>query len=209
MCTISTKVVIALIAIATLTMVSAVAFVATAEAYRCPDGAVTVIDGDTLWGIVETHCTGEPRAAVQDLRALNPHLGYYIHPGDEIALPGPELLNARPERGLSYGVFETVAIGMTVGTAMVFGVVLLSLFCGMGGIAAFLVWKGKAPIYRKTAVSITGAAVCIGGAVLLTWYVGWLRDVSYISWQMLTVGAVVVAFVSTPYLLDLRDDLRD
>ena len=209
MCTISTKVVIALIAIATLTMVSAVALIATAETYRCPDGAVTVIDGDTLWGIVETHCTGEPRVAVHDLRALNPHLGYYIHPGDEIALPGPELLNARPERGLSYGAFETVLLGLTSGMPAMLALQLIAVATGMGGFVPFLVWSGKASVIKKAAVSITGAAVCIGGAVLLTWYVGWLRDVSYISWQMLTVGAVVLAFVHIPYLADLRDDLRD
>ena len=206
MMTLSTKVVIALIAIATLAMASAVVFIATAEAYRCPDGAVTVIDGDTLWGIVNENCTGETRAAIRDLRALNPHLGYHIYPGDEIALPGPALLESRPERGdLRYGFVETMAVGMTVGTTAMMMSVFIAVVTGMGGIAALLVWKGKASVVRKTAVSITGAAVFTGGAVLLTWYVAILLPMTQMSWQMFGVGSVAVAIVSSPYLYDLRD----
>ena len=51
--------------------------------YECQEATVIVQPGDTLWNIVEDHCTGDVRAAVSaiDLSTVT------LQPGQEIVLP--------------------------------------------------------------------------------------------------------------------------
>ncbi len=57
----------------------------TGPSYNCPDIVVVVETGDTVWGILETYCTGEIRDAVYDVEET---LGTVeIHPGQRLQLP--------------------------------------------------------------------------------------------------------------------------
>ena len=51
--------------------------------YECQDATVIVQPGDTLWNIVEEHCTGDVRSAVSSI-AADPST---LQPGQEIVLP--------------------------------------------------------------------------------------------------------------------------
>ena len=51
--------------------------------YECQDATVIVQPGDTLWNIVEEHCTGDVRAAVSNV-AADPST---LQPGQVITLP--------------------------------------------------------------------------------------------------------------------------
>ena len=51
--------------------------------YECQDATVIVQPGDTLWNIVEDHCTGDVRAAVSNV-AADPST---LQPGQVITLP--------------------------------------------------------------------------------------------------------------------------
>lgn len=79
-----TKVVFAALVIATIV---GVGYIAHADDYDCPDEVVVVLPGDTLWGIAEAYCTGDPRAIISHMRDQNPHIGDTLFPGDRIQLP--------------------------------------------------------------------------------------------------------------------------
>lgn len=51
--------------------------------YECQDASVIVQPGDTLWHIVEDHCTGNIRSAISDIDLST----VTLQPGQEIILP--------------------------------------------------------------------------------------------------------------------------
>jgi hypothetical protein len=57
----------------------------TGTHYDCPNEAVLVEQGDTLWGILETHCDGDIREAVYDVLRLVGTTDVY--PGQWVQLP--------------------------------------------------------------------------------------------------------------------------
>ena len=51
--------------------------------YECQDATVIVQPGDTLWNIVEEHCTGDVRSAVSAIDVST----VTLQPGQQIVLP--------------------------------------------------------------------------------------------------------------------------
>ena len=51
--------------------------------YECQDATVIVQQGDSLWSIVEDHCTGDVRAAVTAIDMAT----VVIQPGQRVVLP--------------------------------------------------------------------------------------------------------------------------
>jgi len=59
--------------------------ISQADEYSCPSGTTyTVVSGDTLWSVVQAHCTGDIPAAVHSL--VKAH-GATIRPGMVITFP--------------------------------------------------------------------------------------------------------------------------
>ena len=81
-----TKVAFAILVILTVLGVAYIGY-AQNKGYNCPDEVVIILPGDTLWGIAEAYCTGDPRAVIADMRNQNPHIGDMLFPGDRIQLP--------------------------------------------------------------------------------------------------------------------------
>ena len=57
----------------------------TGTHYDCPNEAVLVEQGDTLWGILETHCDGDIREAVYDVQKRDGTTTVY--PAQRVQLP--------------------------------------------------------------------------------------------------------------------------
>lgn len=53
--------------------------------YKCQSGEVTVVDGDTLWDIINEHCEGHTGHAVYQASELNG--GSYLQVGQRLVLP--------------------------------------------------------------------------------------------------------------------------
>lgn len=53
--------------------------------YECDTAMVVVEEGDTLWSLVERHCSGNTRSVIEDM-ARDSNL---IFPGDRLSFPKP------------------------------------------------------------------------------------------------------------------------
>lgn len=75
--------------IVTVALVSLIAWAVLARASEGagPEQAYTVRAGDTLWTIAASNYSGDPRAAIWEIRERNGLAGSLIRPGQRIVLP--------------------------------------------------------------------------------------------------------------------------